>query len=401
MAKRKSRLKTKIAWMLFTLFSGSGLGGYFNPDMPVIGPIIKSVLAEVSTTNGTQAGDALESLAGKFGNTAAGNGPTNPTMVNAGYSGAQPGAPGMAQQPYGQAQPGQAQPGQAQPGQTAATAQLASARRPSNSLLIASYNIQVLGKSKMSKPGVVDVLAYLIRQFDIVAVQEVRAKDDDIIPRLLAAVNSDGSRYGYLIGPRIGRTVSTEQYVFLYDTTRVEHDPSAVGTVADPSDLLHREPYAARFRARTSSPENAFTFWLVNIHTDPDEVPQEVDALADVFQLMQRARADEDDVILLGDLNASETQLGRLGKLPGINWAIRDVMTNTRQNRAYDNIIFDSRATAEYTGRWGVVNLEQSLGLTRDQALQVSDHFPVWAEFQAWETQPRPGFAGKLMQGRR
>jgi endonuclease/exonuclease/phosphatase family metal-dependent hydrolase len=165
---------------------------------------------------------------------------------------------------------------------------------------------------------------------------------------------------------------------------------------------MHREPFAARFRGRTNSPEHAFTFWLVNIHTDPDEVPQEVDALADVFQMMQRARPDEDDVILLGDLNASESQLGRLGKLPGINWTVRDVMTNTRQNRAYDNIIFDSRTTGEYTGRWGVVDLERALGLTRDQALQVSDHLPIWAEFQIWEAQQqRPSFAGRLMQGNR
>ena len=93
------------------------------------------------------------------------------------------------------------------------------------------------------------------------------------------------------------------------------------------------------------SPIAAFTFWLVNTHTDPDEVPEEVAALADVFQIMQRAKPDEDDVILLGDLNASETQLGPLGQIPGITWAVRGVMTNTRQNKMYDNLLFHSQAT--------------------------------------------------------
>ena len=194
-----------------------------------------------------------------------------------------------------------------------------------------------------------------------VAIQEVRAKEDDILPQLVAAVNADGSRFTYLIGPRLGRTVSTEQYAFVFDTNRIETHPSAQGTIQDPNDLMHREPFVGRFRTRTDQPDRAFTFWLVNAHTDPDEVPQEVDALADAFQLMQRARPDEDDVILLGDLNASETQLGRLGQIPGIHWAIRGVMTNTRKTKAYDNIILHAGATQEYTGRWGVLDLEAHL----------------------------------------
>jgi len=52
---------------------------------------------------------------------------------------------------------------------------------------------------------------------------------------------------------------------------------------------------ACRFRTRVVPAEMAFTFWLVDIHTDPDEVPQELDALADVFRAMQTARPDEDD----------------------------------------------------------------------------------------------------------
>ncbi len=131
-------------------------------------------------------------------------------------------------------------------------------------------------------------------------------------------MNTDGSRYDYLIGPRIGRSVSTEQYAFVFDTNRIEHDPTSVGTIGDPSDLLHREPFAARFRPRTSMPDKAFSFWLINIHTDPDEIKTEVPALADVFQVMQTARPDEDDVILLGDLNADSSQMGRLGQVLGI-----------------------------------------------------------------------------------
>jgi deoxyribonuclease-1-like protein len=130
--------------------------------------------------------------------------------------------------------------------------------------------------------------------------------------------------------------------------------------------------------------ENAFTFTLVNIHTDPDEVDEEVDALADVFVAVQAASAD-DDVILLGDLNADERHFGKLAELP-VTAAISGVPTNTRKTKSYDNIIFDRRATSEYTGQFGVLDLMAEFALTQDEALVVSDHMPVWAVFSAVET---------------
>ncbi|HUG93432.1 MAG TPA: hypothetical protein VML55_21515, partial [Planctomycetaceae bacterium] len=93
----------------------------------------------------------------------------------------------------------------------------------------------------------------------------------------------------------------------------------------------------------------------------------------------------EDDVILLGDLNADEYHLGALGDLPGIFCAISGVPTNTRGTRTYDNIVFDRRATVEYTGRSGVLDLRREYGLTLEQALEISDHLPVWAVFRTHE----------------
>jgi endonuclease/exonuclease/phosphatase family metal-dependent hydrolase len=259
--------------------------------------------------------------------------------------------------------------------------------KPADAVLIASFNIQVFGESKLAKPQVVDVLTHVVRRFDVVAVQEVRAKSDSIVPSFVAAINADGSRYSYVIGPRLGRTVSKEQYTFIYDTTRVEIDPSSVATLPNPGDKLHRPPLRARFRVRTNPPEAGFSFWLVDIHTDPDEVPQEVDALADAFVSMRSVIPDEDDVILLGDLNAGPPQFGRIKQIPGIGWAVSGATTNTRRSKTYDNLIFDRTATTEYTGRWGVLDLQQTFGLPLDKALEVSDHNPVWAAFSPWETQ--------------
>jgi endonuclease/exonuclease/phosphatase family metal-dependent hydrolase len=262
--------------------------------------------------------------------------------------------------------------------------------RSGDTIRVATFNIQVFGTSKLQNARVMDVLAQVVRRFDAVAIQEVRAQDDGVVPRFVDLINANGSHYDYVIGPRLGRTSSKEQYAILFDATRIEVDPSSVYTVPDPQDLLHREPLVARFRVRGVPPEQAFTFSLVDVHTDPDETVTELDALADVYAGVQQNGSGEDDVILLGDLNVDEYHLGRLGRLANVAGVVTRVPTNTRRNAAYDNLVFDRQATVEYTGRWGVLDLAAEFKLSMEEALKVSDHCPVWAEFRSCESSSGP-----------
>lgn len=268
---------------------------------------------------------------------------------------------------------------------TSQTAAAQPSMRASDAIRIASFNIQVFGASKMDKPEVVDALAQVVRQFDVVAIQEIRCSDQTMLPRFVEIVNAAGARYDHVIGPRLGRTSSKEQYAFIFDTTRVQVDMGSVYTVPDPADLLHRPPLVTRFRVRGPPAGEAFSFTLVNIHTDPDETDTELDALADVFTSVQYNGSGEDDVILLGDLNVDYKHLGRLGQLADIDWVIADETTNTRRNRSYDNLVYNRRATVERTGAGGVLDLMRTFGLTMDEALKISDHMPVWAEFSIYE----------------
>lgn len=263
----------------------------------------------------------------------------------------------------------------------------ATAPPPANprAIRVATFNIQVLGESKASKPHVMQVLADVVRRFDVVAIQELRTTNEAVMENFLALVNGQGGTYRYVVGPRLGRTVSKEQYVYVFDAARVAIDPQSVLTMSDPGDYLHREPLIARFQVRTSPPEAGFSFILVNIHTDPDETDQELDALDDVFTAVQRNGWREDDVILLGDLNVDSRKLGQLGRVPGITWIVDGQPTNTRGTKSYDNILFDQTATLEFTGQAGILNLLETYGLSMDQALEVSDHLPVWAEFDVFE----------------
>jgi deoxyribonuclease-1-like protein len=158
---------------------------------------------------------------------------------------------------------------------------------------------------------------------------------------------------------------------------------------------MHREPMVARFRVRSPSAEPSFSFTLINVHTDPDETDVELDALDDVYLAVQRNPSGEDDVILLGDLNVDERHLGELGRVPNVTWVVSGQTTNTRRNKSYDNIVFDRHLTAEYTGAWGVLDLQAEYRLSLDEALEVSDHSPVWAEFGV-----REGAAASQVAGR-
>ena len=62
--------------------------------------------------------------------------------------------------------------------------------RSENSIRIATFNIQVFGQSKMKKPQVPQILARIIQQFDVVAVQEIRSQDQSFIDDFLGILNS-------------------------------------------------------------------------------------------------------------------------------------------------------------------------------------------------------------------
>lgn len=268
--------------------------------------------------------------------------------------------------------------------------------RHGDRIRIASFNIEVFGEKKLSKPEVVERLAQVVRNFDIVAVQEIRAKADDVLPRFIEVVNAGGAHYDYVIGPRLGRSNSKEQYAFIYDAASLECDRQTVYTIDDPDDLLHREPLVAGFRVRGPPSDEAFTFTLVDIHTDPDETQAELSVLDDVVRAVREDGRGEDDIILLGDLNADDHHFGELGQLPYITWAISGAATNTHGTKLYDNILFDTRATCEYLGQAGVWDLMNEFHLSMKQTLEISDHLPIWAEFSLYEGGRRPASGNQM-----
>jgi endonuclease/exonuclease/phosphatase family metal-dependent hydrolase len=264
--------------------------------------------------------------------------------------------------------------------------------RGNDTIRIATFNLRVFGEAKLNDPEAMRVIVAILKNFDVIALQEIRAVSQEVVPQLAAMLNADGEyHYDYALGPRLGRTNSKEQYAFLFDLASVEIDRDQLYTIDDPDRLLHRPPLVGWFRTRGPPPEQAFTFSLVTVHTDPDEVDLELDVLDDVFFRVRDDGRNEDDVVMLGDFNAKEASLRQLGQISGLVKAVTgSTPTNTRHSAQYDNILFHGSASTEFTGRAGVYDFLRDFNLSLQQAERISDHLPVWAEFSVFEG-GRPG----------
>jgi hypothetical protein len=85
----------------------------------------------------------------------------------------------------------------------------ASSAAPVNpTLLIGSFNIQVLGRAKLSSPDIAGILVDIAGRFDLLAIQELRSTEQGLIPWFVEQINARGHNYQYIVGPRQGYTVS-------------------------------------------------------------------------------------------------------------------------------------------------------------------------------------------------
>jgi endonuclease/exonuclease/phosphatase family metal-dependent hydrolase len=252
---------------------------------------------------------------------------------------------------------------------------------------VATFNLDHFDRRKSQSAAVLQCLAAVIRGFDVVAVQEVRCLEPHVIPRLVDAINGPTADFDFAVGPHVGRYERKEQFAFIYNRRRLELHRSDLYTVQDPDDLIHSEPLVGWFRVRGVDPSAAFTFTLVNMRTDATdgETDRENSLLGRIFDSVRNDQRGEDDVVLLGDFQVPTAQLREAARMPHATFLVAETATDPGQTVQRDNIILDSQATVEFTGRCGVVDFLRQMNLTLQQAQSISNHLPVWAEFSVWE----------------
>ncbi|MCA9211668.1 MAG: endonuclease/exonuclease/phosphatase family protein [Planctomycetales bacterium] len=250
---------------------------------------------------------------------------------------------------------------------------------------IATFNMESFNQSKSRKPAVMDLYVRMLRRFDVVALQEIQSDTDDLLPRLVDQINSHGGRFDYVIGPRIGPQRMQEQLGFIFNQDAVDVDRSAFYSVDDHSNLLTREPLIGWFRTRGIKTDEAFTFSLVNVHVDPARTRDEIPVLRDLMFKVRDDGRGEDDVIMLGDFSEDYRKHEGLSHVRDLGWAVGEISTLTAGTAFVDNIAFQKTSTVEFTGRSGVFDFLREYNLPIEQALEVSDHMPVFAWFSVFE----------------
>ncbi|EEX34340.1 MULTISPECIES: exonuclease/endonuclease/phosphatase family protein [Vibrio] len=246
-------------------------------------------------------------------------------------------------------------------------------------LHVISWNIQVFGRSKASKPQVMAHIVATLQHYDLIAIQEIRDKSQTAIQQLLEALNNASQHtYTMIVGERLGRSASKEQYAYVYRVDVLT--PLRFYTSDDPDDVFHREPLVAHFQCPACVSPNLI---VVNVHTDPDEAHEEVDALSDVVTTAIQASAIQ-DVLVLGDLNADCGYMNQhereTSPLFGDGFTMLigdDVDTTTGKTHcAYDRLVVTNSLVPRIEHA-RVVAFDDDLDLDEAQTKAVSDHYPV------------------------
>lgn len=282
--------------------------------------------------------------------------------------------------------------------------------KSTETMSLATFSIPNFDSAKAQDAGILSVLANVISRVDIVAIQGV-SRDGDAIKLLMKKLGAAGGSFGSQVSPPVGRGGDMQSFAFIWDKARIQLSQGSVFMVQDPNDRMYFEPMVASFETRFGvvGGRSPFRFTLINAHANPSDVKagsssNEMNVLDDVFQSVRQygyQKNGEEDCILLGNFGVNTAGLGELGQVPNVVSLGGDCLTDTLQTRTLDHILIDQTTTREYTGRFGLVDLQRQFGITQEQALLVSDHLMLWAEFSVYEVPAYNGVAaGVQTRGR-
>ncbi|XP_016157319.1 PREDICTED: deoxyribonuclease-1-like 2 [Ficedula albicollis] len=268
-------------------------------------------------------------------------------------------------------------------------------------LRIGAFNIQAFGDTKMSNKEVAEIIINVLLRYDVVLVQEVRDSDLSAVTELMEQLNSAStSPYDYEISGPLGRENYKEMYLFIYRTDIV----SVVDTYQykDPQDVFSREPFILRVSAPSTSKWGNNWPWvvvwvkefvLVPLHSAPHDAVAEIDALYDVYLAIIN-KWGTDNMMFLGDFNAdcsyvqpSDWSSIRLRTSDVFKWLIPDSADTTvgKSDCAYDRIVVcgNKLKRSIVSNSAGIYNFQRAFQLDQEEALAVSDHYPVEVKLAA------------------
>ncbi|OCT57798.1 deoxyribonuclease I-like 3 S homeolog isoform X1 [Xenopus laevis] len=233
-------------------------------------------------------------------------------------------------------------------------------------------------------------LLYIISRCDITLLMEIKDSSNTVIRLLMAQLNSQSetrNQFDLTISQRLGRKSYKEQYGFIYRKNLVSVKGTYQYKDLQPGDedAFSREPYVVWFQAPSTEVKE---FVIVPQHTTPEAAVREIDELYDVY-LDVKQKWNSENFIFMGDLNAGCSYVPkkswkniRLRNHTEFVWLIgdnNDTTVKSSTNCAYDRIVVvgEKLVSSIVPGSANVFDFMVAYGLTEEQALEVSDHFPI------------------------
>ena len=252
-------------------------------------------------------------------------------------------------------------------------------------LKVASWALDGFGPTKLANPIARQNVARVIRQFDVVALQQIASIERDLIPRMVEAINQGDRRYDFVIGEATGPSDRPEQFAFIFDTSRLLVDRRQTYTVDDPKDDITFDPLVAWFRAAQPPASQAWTFSFVNVRIDLARAPNEVALLPKMLAAIRADGRGEDDIVIAGLLQADDAYLVPTIGAETVEAAVKSRPTDIFGRYQTSNLLVETATTSEYVGRSGVFDFLRAFDLNQLEAETVTSHLPVYAEFIATE----------------
>jgi endonuclease/exonuclease/phosphatase family metal-dependent hydrolase len=193
--------------------------------------------------------------------------------------------------------------------------------------------------------------------------------------------NYTGPQYDVILSPRLGYSANKEQYGFFYRSKLIKVVNSWLAT--DIRDEMSREPFSVLFELVGTSEK----FFIVPIHTVPVNATEEIEVLPRVFD-ETAAKFGTSKGVIMGDFNAdcdyvsnTRQRTLKLRTNATFHWLVADDWKTTvslTSDCAYDRVVVSSTLFPMIKiNSTFVYNYTTVFGLTNDESLNVSDHYPV------------------------
>jgi endonuclease/exonuclease/phosphatase family metal-dependent hydrolase len=241
---------------------------------------------------------------------------------------------------------------------------------------LVTWNLCNFGKSKSVEE--IRIIANVLKDADIVAIQEVSASDfgAQAVAKLADELNRKGAKWDYVISdPTNG--LGKERYAYLWKSSHIKiiGKPWLEKTL---DILIDREPFLSKFNI------NGKTLLLSTIHVVPtSKNPSRECSL--LYKLDSIYITD--NLMIMGDFNLSQKNKSfDILKSRGFKSSLINQKTSIKmkpQNgeilaNEYDNIFFELQLIKINTA--GIINFAEKY-LDLKEARKISDHLPVYLTF--------------------